>query len=197
MLIFLGNGKPKEWKRFRALTSTAWKSGFQCQETGNHSRNSDLGSCGGKNVGKQENAKSDCKAVSCKSVQIWDVNETPELFGNWSGNVHTTSPPETKAVILYFRVRVREAMRRTGGRRKCNETYRAMMRQIVEPRKEQSHLMRGLKAKLSMLTLSSMAAPLQSSPLMFHASVAVIFQVAKILFNARAGFHFEFKPETN
>lgn len=60
------------------------------------------------------------------------------------------------------------------------------MRQIVELSKEQSHLIRGLKAKLSMLTLSSMASPLHSSPLMFHDGKAVMFHVSKILFNALA-----------
>lgn len=64
--------------------------------------------------------------------------------------------------------------------------YRAVMRQILELLKVQSHLIRGLYALSSMVTLSSMAAPEQSSPLMFHSLGAGILQAAKMEFKARA-----------
>jgi len=128
---------------------------------------------------------SKCKSlVKWRIIQIRDVNKSPEIIRNRSSNIHTTSSPVRHKNSS-------EAKRRTGGRQlEKRETYRETMRQIVESTKEQSHLMRGLKAKLSMLTLSSMAAPLHSSPLMFHAFVAVIFHVLNILFNARAAKSF-------
>ncbi|EOA36460.1 hypothetical protein CARUB_v10011039mg [Capsella rubella] len=60
------------------------------------------------------------------------------------------------------------------------------MWQIVEFSKLQSHLIKGLWFLSSMVILSSMAAPEQSSPLMFHSLGARILQAAKMEFKARA-----------
>jgi hypothetical protein len=47
-------------------------------------------------------------------------------------------------------------------------TYRAVIRQVVPLRKVQSHLIKGLKSLLSMVGDAPVAAPLHTSPLVFH-----------------------------
>lgn len=64
--------------------------------------------------------------------------------------------------------------------------YRAVMRQILELLKVQSHLIRGLYALSSMVMFSPMATPEQSWPLMFQSLGACLPQAAKMEFKARA-----------
>ena len=65
-------------------------------------------------------------------------------------------------------------------------TYSFVTWQMVLFWPEHSHLMAGLKLGLSSMTVPSVAAPVQGSPLMFHADDAVWPSLANTAFTAAA-----------
>lgn len=74
----------------------------------------------------------------------------------------------------------------------CEEaTYSFVTWQTVLFWPEHSHLMAGLKLPLSSMTVPSVAAPVQGSPLMFHDDDAVRPSLANTAFTAAAA-----KPKT-
>ena len=103
-------------------------------------------------------------------LQQMDLRSPMFMFTNsFSFSQRTTQKPLKKRQVLMTPER-KVTLQGINGNFKVGKerTYRAVIRQVVPLRKVQSHLIKGLKPLSSMVGDAPVAAPLHTSPLVFH-----------------------------